>query len=110
MPRRPHAQAGELNRAFDAAIAHADLQLALGAAANLPHVSLERAARLLFLMAKERSALYGRAAARFMSRYASETKELTPAMLADVADALAELEEGEFDAAETLLAAVRGRG
>jgi hypothetical protein len=42
-----------------------------------------------------------------MARYASETKELTPAMLADVADALAELEHGDFEAAETLLAAVR---
>jgi 2-phospho-L-lactate guanylyltransferase (CobY/MobA/RfbA family) len=107
MPRRTHAQAGELNRAFDAAIAHADLQLALGAAADLPHVSLERAARLLFLMAKDRSPLYRRASARWMARYASEAKELTPAMLADVADALAELEQGDFDAAETLLTAAR---
>ena len=42
-----------------------------------------------------------------MARYASEAKELTPAMLADVADALAELEQGDFDAAETLLTAAR---
>jgi hypothetical protein len=107
MPRTRRAQAGELNRALDTALAHGDLQLALGAAADLPHVSLEKAARLLFLMAKDRSPLYAKAAARWMARYAAETKELTPARLADVADALAELEHGDFDAAESLLAAVR---
>jgi hypothetical protein len=109
MPRRRHSSAGELNRSFDTAVQHGDLRLALGAATDLPHVTLERAARLLFLMAKERSPFYPKAAARWLSRYAAETKELTPAMLADAADALAELEHGDFDAAETLLAAVRGR-
>ena len=103
MPRRRATQAGELNRALDAALAHNDLRLALGAAADLPAVDLRRAARLLFLMSEEKSPLYQRAAARWLSRYAAETPELTPAMLADAAGTLAELEHGDVDAAERLL-------
>ena len=61
-------------------------------------------------MSQERSPLYPRAAARWLSRYAAETTNLIPGMLADAADALAELEHGEWDAAERLVAAVRGRG
>ena len=57
-------------------------------------------------MARNGDRRYSKAAARWMSRYAAETKDLTPGMLADVADALAELEHGDFDAAERLLAAV----
>ncbi len=109
MPRRHNNSAGELNRSFETAIAHGDLNLALAAAADLPHVSLERAVRLLVLMADERDRRYARAAARWMSRYAAETRDLTPAMLADVAEALAELEHGDLDAAEALLAAARQR-
>lgn len=107
MPRRPHSSAGELNRAFDTALTHGDLRLALGAAADLPHVSLDRAANLLFLMAKNHDQRYGKAAARWMARYAAETRDLTPGMLADVADALAELEYRDFDAAERLIGAAR---
>jgi hypothetical protein len=99
-----------MNRALDAALAHSDLRMALGAAADLPAVDLSRAARLLFLMSQERSPLYRRAAARWLSRYAAETRDLTPGMLADAADALAELETGDWDAAERLLAAVRPQG
>ena len=98
-----------MNRALDAALAHSDLRLALGAAADLPAVDLRRAARLLFLMSQERSPLYPRAAARWLSRYAAETRDLTPAMLSDAADALAELGHGDVDAAERLLAVVGER-
>lgn len=108
MPRRPHSGAGELNRALDSALAHGDLGLALGAAKDLPAVGLDRAAKLLFLLARNKDRRYPKAAARWLSRYAAETRDLTPAMLSDAADALAELQAGDFDAAERLLAAVRG--
>lgn len=73
-------------------------------------MSLANAARLLFLMAQAHDRQYARAAARWLTRYISETKDLTPGMLSDAADALADLESGDIDAAERLLAAVRTTG
>jgi hypothetical protein len=62
--------------------------MALGAAKDLPTVDLARATKLLVLMASERSPLYPRAAARWLTRYTTEARDLTPAALADVAEAL----------------------
>lgn len=107
MSRRDSTRAVELIRTLDAGQAHSDLRLTLGPGAELPAVELGRAARLLLLMSEERSPLYRRAATRWLSRYAAETRDLTPAMLAEVAEALAELERGDIDAAERLRAAVR---
>jgi len=73
-------------------------------------MSLANAAKLLFLMAQAHDRRYARAAARWLTRYISETKDLTPAMLSDAADALADLESGDIDAAERLLAAVKTTG
>jgi hypothetical protein len=81
--------------------------MALGAANDLPVVDLARATRLLLLMANERSPLYPRAAARWLSRFTTETRDLTPAAVADVAEALAALEHGDLGARDRLLAAVR---
>ena len=96
-----------LNRNFEHALRTGDLPMALAAAKELPAMTLERAARLLWLMGKRESPLYPKAAARFMSRYVAETKDLTPAMIADVGSWLAEVEFGDVDSAERLLAAVR---
>lgn len=101
MPRRRTTQRGEPNCAFDAAFAHNDLRCALGAAADL-----HRAALLLFLMAQERSPLCRRAAARWLSRYASETDAVTRSMLIGVAEAIAQVWRGDVEATERLLAAV----
>jgi len=105
MPRRRHSAAGELNRALDAALAHGDLALALAAAADLSAVDLGRAAKLLHLMARDRSPLFDRAAARWLSRFMAEVKGVTAEQLADVAAAIADLPD--MNAAETLLAAVK---
>jgi len=45
--------------------------------------------------------------ARWLSRYAAEKRNVTPEQLADAADALAELQHGDLDAGERLLAAVK---
>ena len=97
-------------RAFHRALADGQLDRALSASRELPRVNLRDAAKLLYLMARDHDRRYPKAAARWMSRYAAETKNLTPSMLSDVADALAELEHGDVDAAERLLAAVQGGG
>ncbi len=81
--------------------------MALATARDLPAVDLDRAARIMFLMARERSPLYAKAAARWLSRYAAEQRGVTPEQLADAADALAELEHGDPDAGERLLSAVK---
>ncbi len=98
---------GAPNRAFQRALADGQLDRALVASRELPRVNLRDAAKLLYLMARNGDRRYPRAAARWMSRYAAETKDLTPGMLSDVADALAALEHGDYDAAERLLAAVQ---
>jgi hypothetical protein len=90
---------------LDTALRHGDLELTLGAAKDLPAVDLARAAKILFLMAKERSPLFDKAAARWIARYAAEAKGVTADQLADVAGAVADLPD--MNAAETLLAAVK---
>jgi hypothetical protein len=95
-------------RAFQRALTDGQLDRALTASRELPRVNLRDAAKLLYLMARDQDRRYPKAAARWMSRYAAETRNLTPAMLSNVADALAELEHGNFDAAERLLTAVKG--
>jgi len=107
MPRRRHSSAGEPNRALDVALAHNDLPMTMAAARDLPSVGLDRAAQILVLMSKERSPLYRKAAARWLSRYAAEVQGATPTRLSEVADALAELEHADVAAAQRLLAAVR---
>lgn len=97
---------GAANNRFSRALRDGDLNRAIAASRELPRAGLRDAAKLLFLMARNHDRRYPKAAARWMSRNAAETKELTPGMLADVADALAELEAGSFDAADRLLAAV----
>ena len=99
---------GAANNRFSRALRDGDLDRAITASRELPRVSLRDAAKLLFLMARNHDSRYARAAARWMSRYAAETRDLTPGMLAEVADALAELEAGNLDAADRLLAAVAG--
>ena len=80
--------------------------MAIGAACDLPAVDLARATRLLVVVREEQGPLDRRAAACWLSRYTTETRELTPAMLANVADALAALEHSDLDAAERLMTAV----
>jgi hypothetical protein len=96
-----------LNHALDARLKHDHLAMAAGATHELPVLDLRRATRLLLLMAT--SPMYRPAAARWPSRCATETRELTPAMLADIAENLAALGTGDFDARERLLAAVADR-
>jgi hypothetical protein len=96
----------ELTRALDAGRGGGYLASAPETDADLPAVDLARAARVLLLLSQEGSPLYRRAATRWLSRYAAETPDLTPAMLADVADALIELEQGDLEAAERLRASV----
>jgi hypothetical protein len=96
----------QLIGALDAGRAGGGPATALGAGEDLPAVDLARAARLLLAMSQEGSPLYRRAATRWLSRYVAETADLTPAMLADAAHALVELEQGDLDAAERLRAAV----
>jgi hypothetical protein len=83
--------AGQKNRAFDRAVETGDLHMALAVAADMGGVDLRRATPLLRLMATQRSPLYPRAAARWLARFATERKEVTPALLAQAAGALAEL-------------------
>jgi hypothetical protein len=98
---------GAANNRLGRALRDGDLERALTASKELPRVGLGDAVKLLFLMARNHDRRYPKAAARWMSRYAAETRDLTPGMLSDVADALADLEHGDFEAAERLLAAVK---
>jgi len=76
---------------------------------ELPRVGLQDAAKLLFLMARNHDRRYPKAAARWMSRFAAEVKDVTPDQLSSVADALADLKHGDHEAAEVLLAAVKNQ-
>ena len=98
---------GAANRRLERALADGDLGRAVSASKELPRVGLQDAAKILFLMARNRDRRYPKAAARWLSRFASETTEVTPEQLAQVADALADLEHADPEAAEVLLAAAR---
>jgi hypothetical protein len=101
---------GSGNRRLERALRDGDLERAISASKELPRMSLSNAAKLLFLMAQAHDRRYARAAARWLTRYISETRDLTPGLISDAAEALADLETGDFDAAERLLAAVKTRG
>ena len=107
MLRQAQTKQTQRPKSLDAGLAHSDLKVSLGASSDLSAVDLDRAARLLVLMSDERSPLYRRAATRWLSRYAAETPDLTPAMLAGATAALGELERGDLGAAERLREAVR---
>ncbi len=98
---------GAPNRPFRRALADGQLDRALVSSREVPRINLRDAAKLLYLMARNGDRRYPKAAARWMNRYAAETKDLTPAMLSDVGDALDALEHGDYDATERLLAAVQ---
>ena len=98
---------GAANRRLERALADGDLGRAVSASRELPRVGLVDAAKILFLMARNRDRRYPKAAARWLSRFAAEVKDVTPEQLAQVADALADLEHADPDAAEVLLVAVR---
>lgn len=98
---------GSANRRLERALADGDLGRALTAGRELPRVGLQDAAKILFLMARNHDRRYPKAAARWLSRFASETSDVTPEQLAQVADALADLEHADPDAAELLFAAAR---
>lgn len=102
---------GQLTKALNNAIARGNLDLALACARDLGtvgSVSLGGAARILHLMAKEKSPLFDRAAAHWLTRYMAEVKGVTAEQIADVAIEVADLPD--MNAAEVLLAAVRGPG
>lgn len=83
--------------------------MSLGCARDLGkhgQVSLEAAAKLLHLMARDRSPLYERAALRWMGRYLSEFPRADLNGMLRVADALAEMPH-DPTAAEELLAVLR---
>jgi hypothetical protein len=98
---------GAANNRLSRALRDGDLERAISASKELPRITLDTAVRLLFLMAQARDRRYGRAAARWLTRYISETRDLTPGLISDAADALADMETGDLDAAERLLMAVR---
>lgn len=98
---------GSANRRLERALADGDLARAVTASRDLPRVGLQDAAKILFLMARNRDRRYAKAAARWLSRFASEMGDVTPGQLAQVADALADLEHADPEAAEVLLAAAR---
>jgi hypothetical protein len=77
-------EAGQLNRAFEHALRAGDLHMALATAGDLPFVSLERAARLLHLMAVKQSPLFNKAAARWMARYIGEVGGVTAEQIAEI--------------------------
>ncbi|MDE3134692.1 MAG: hypothetical protein KGL15_11550 [Acidobacteriota bacterium] len=99
---------GAANRRLERALADGDLGRAVSASRELPRVGLPDAAKILFLMARNRDRRYPKAAARWLSRFAAETRSVTPEQLAQVADALADLEHADPEAAEVLLAAAAG--
>lgn len=98
---------GAANNRLGRAIRDGDLDRALSASRELPQVGLQDAAKILFLMARNRDRRYPKAAARWLSRFAAEVKDVTPDQLSRVADALADLEQADPEAAEVLLAASR---
>jgi hypothetical protein len=98
---------GAANRRLERALADGDLGRAVTASRELPRVGLQDAAKILFLMARNRDGRYPKAAARWLSRFAAEARDVTPEQLAQVADALADLEHADPEAAEVLLAAVQ---
>ncbi len=98
---------GSAHRRLERALADGDLGRAVSASRELPRVGLADAAKILFLMARNRDRRYPRAAARWLSRFASEVRDVTPEQLAQVADALADLEHADPEAAEVLLAAAQ---
>jgi hypothetical protein len=98
---------GAANRRLERALADGDLGRAVTASRELPRVGLQDAAQILFLMARNRDGRYPKAAARWLSRFAAEARDVTPEQLAQVADALADLEHADPEAAEVLLAAVQ---
>ncbi len=95
---------GAANNQLRRALADGDLARAVTASKELPRVGLQDAAKLLFLMARNRDRRYPKAAARWLSRYAAEVKDVTPDQLSRVADALADLEHADPNAVEVLLA------
>jgi hypothetical protein len=100
---------GAANSRLDRALRDGDLARAVTASKDLPRVGLADAAKLLYLMARNNDRRYPRAAARWLSRFAAEVTDTTPEQLVEVADALADLEQGgDMNAAEVLLAAVKG--
>lgn len=98
---------GAANNRLSRALRDGDLDRALTASRELPRVGLQDAARLLYLMARNRDRRYPRAAARWLSRFATEVRDATPERLSRVADALADLEHADAEAAEVLLAEAR---
>ena len=98
---------GSANRRLERALADGDLGRAVSASRELPRVGLQDAAKILFLMARNHDQRYPRAAARWLSRFATEVGDVTPEKLAQVADALADLEHADPEAAELLFAATR---
>jgi hypothetical protein len=96
---------GAANNRLRRALGDGDLGRAMTASKELPRVGLQDAAKLLFLMARNRDRRYPRAAARWLSRFAAETKDVTPDQLSRVADALADLQQADMNAVEVLLAA-----
>ena len=98
---------GAANRRLERALADGDLGRAVSASRELPRVGLQDAVKILFLMARNGDRRYPKAAARWLSRFASEASDVTPGQLAQVADALADLEHADHEAAEVLLAAAK---
>jgi len=96
---------GAANNRLQRALAEGDLECAISASKELPRVGLREAARMLHLMARDRSPLFDRAAARWISRFAVEVRGVTAEQMAEVAGAVADLPD--MNAAETLLAATR---
>ncbi|HEX3615013.1 MAG TPA: hypothetical protein VHU61_00630 [Solirubrobacteraceae bacterium] len=98
---------GAANRRLERALADGDLGRAVTASRELPRVGLQDAAKILFLMARNRDRRCAKAAARWLSRFAAEATDVTPEQLAQVADALADLEHADPEAAEVLFAAAQ---
>jgi hypothetical protein len=94
---------GAPNNMLQRALAEGNLQRALIACKELPRVPLRDAARLLHLMARDKSPAFDRAAARWLSRFTAEVRGVTAEQMAEVAIAVAELPD--MNAAEVLLAA-----
>ena len=98
---------GSANRRLERALADGDLGRAVTASRELPRVGLPDAAKILFLMARNGDRRYPKAAARWLSRFAAEVRDVTPEQLARVADALADLEHADHEAAEVLFSAAQ---
>lgn len=98
---------GTASGRLERALADGDLGSAVTASRELPRVGLPDAAKILFLMARNHDRRYPKAAARWLSRFASEVRDVTPEQLSQVADALADLEHADPEAAEVLFAAAQ---